>query len=87
MIAESMVIQLPIANRQMKHTDFHMGLEFECGMRRWRCTDLGTRTIIAICLEHDDDPSLYNGPPYAIAETVFDEYDLPGCHLSGQMPS
>ena len=63
----------------MQHTDFEIGLEFECGGRRWRCTDLGTRTVIAIPLEYPEDPSWYNGPPYAVAETVFDEYDLEGC--------
>ncbi len=63
----------------MQHTDFEIGFEFECGGRRWRCTDLGTRTVIAIPLEYPDDPSWYNGPPYAVAETVFDEYDLEGC--------
>jgi hypothetical protein len=29
--------------------------------------------------EHLDDPSWYNGPPYAVAECVFDEYDQEGC--------
>ena len=28
-----------------------------------------------------EDVSWYNGPPYAVAETVFDEYDLGGCQL------
>jgi len=63
----------------MQYTDFEIGLEFECGEKRWRCTDLGTRTVIAIALEYAEDPSWYNGPPYAVAETVFDEYDLEGC--------
>jgi len=27
----------------------------------------------------DDDPSWLNGPPHAVGEPVFDEYDLPGC--------
>ena len=26
-----------------------------------------------------DDPSWENGPPYAAAEVVFDEYDFPAC--------
>lgn len=32
----------------MKHADFHIGLEFvgSAGFR-WRCTDVGTRTILA----------------------------------------
>jgi hypothetical protein len=49
---------------------------------RWQAMALqwhGRRTVIAIPLEHDDDPSLYNGPPYAVPETVFDETDLVGC--------
>ncbi len=29
-----------------------------------------------------DDPSWLAGPPYAIVESVFDEYDLPGCSLT-----
>lgn len=63
----------------MQHLDFHIGIEFECGGRRWRCTDIGTRTVIAIPLEHPEDPSWYNGSPYAVTETVFDEDDLGGC--------
>jgi hypothetical protein len=27
----------------------------------------------------DSDPRRLNGPPYAVAEVVFDEYDLPAC--------
>ena len=54
----------------MRHEAFQIGLEFECGGQRWRCTDLGTRTVIAIALEHPEDPSWYNGPPYAVVETV-----------------
>lgn len=63
-------------------TDFTLGREFFCGGKRWRCTDIGTRTVIAIALDHDDDPSWYNGPPYAVAEQVFDEDDLAGCRFS-----
>lgn len=63
----------------MQHSDFKIGEEFFCGDRRWRCTDVGTRTIVAIALEHNDDPSWEYGPPYAIAELVFDENDLEAC--------
>jgi hypothetical protein len=86
----------------MTHADFEIGKTFICGGRRWRCTDIGTRTIIAICLEDTEivisslDPAIapttrtlsqaeaeaegwFHGPPYAVSETVFDEYDLPGC--------
>lgn len=67
----------------MRHGDFRIGLEFwNNGAQepaKWRCTDIGTRVIVAIRLDRDDDPSWYNGPPYALAEVVFDEYDMEAC--------
>jgi len=86
----------------MRRTDFRIGLEFWCGGQRWRCTDIGSRVIVAICLEpHEvvsverngdgprreerymtDDPSWFNGPPFAVEEHVFDEYSLEGCALT-----
>lgn len=66
----------------MKHADFHIGLEFVASAGfRWRCTDVGTRTILAIRLDRSD-PHWYQGPPYIAKEQVFDEHDLPHCHLS-----
>jgi hypothetical protein len=84
--------------------DFNIGREFWCGGKRWRCTDLGTRVVVAISLEpHEvvslgsdptdpakhiehqymtDDPAWFNGPPYAIAEYVFDEDSLEACSLT-----
>lgn len=60
--------------------EFSIGLEFWCGSKKWRCTDVGSRVIAAICVsDHVDDPSWLNGPPYACAELVFDEYDQGGC--------
>ena len=64
------------------YTTITIGLEFYAGGGKFRCTDKGTRTIVAIKLDHDDDPSWYNGPPYAVAETVFDEYDLEAVTLT-----
>ncbi len=64
----------------MRHQDFVIGTEFFTGSGRWRCTDIGTRVIVAIQL-NARDPSWYNGPPYAVAEMAFDEYDLEGCSL------
>ncbi len=63
---------------EMEHSDFRIGMEFLTGAGRWRVTDIGTRTIIAIKLDQSD-PSNYDGPPYAVVETVFDEYDFGGC--------
>ena len=62
----------------MKHSEFAIGCEFLTESGRWRCTDVGTRTIAAIRLNLDHDPSWYNGPPYGVVEHVFDEYDIEG---------
>jgi len=35
----------------MTHAEFAIGGTFTCGGKRWRCTDIGTRVIVAICLE------------------------------------
>jgi len=62
----------------MKHADFQVGMEFSTATGRWRVTDIGKRTIIAIKLDQSD-PRNYIGPPYSIIESVFDEYDFAGC--------
>jgi hypothetical protein len=66
----------------MKPSDFHIGLEFlgPAGFR-WRCTDVGTRTVVAVQLDHDD-PDWYRGPPYIVQEVVFDEHETGRCHLT-----
>lgn len=73
----------------MKHADFKIGLEFttDLGERRWRCTDVGTRTIACIRLVPGQDKSWYNGPPYAVLEQVFDEYDFDGCEVAPDQPA
>jgi hypothetical protein len=63
----------------MKHSDFKAGLEFLTAAGRWRCTDVGTRTVAAIRLDLDHDPSWYGGPPYPVVEYVFDEYGIEDC--------
>jgi hypothetical protein len=84
----------------MKLNEFGVGLEFWCAGKRWRCTDVGSRVVVAICLEpHEivrltagagtssgalergvtNDRNWFNGPPFAIEESVFDEHDLPAC--------
>ena len=65
--------------------------------RQWRCTDIGTRTIVAIRIDRVEVASSapewrrilscaeaeaegwFNGPPYAVSESVFDENDIEGC--------
>jgi len=66
----------------MRHSDFKIGIEFLTGVGRWRCTDVGTRTITAIRLDLDHDPRWYNGPPYAVVESVFDEDGIEDCELA-----
>lgn len=83
----------------MRHEDFTIGETFWTAAGPYRCTDVGTRTIVAVPLGPRvivqresvgdeqrsttvvvDDPSWVNGPPYAVAEVVFDENDLAGCY-------
>ncbi|WP_216644621.1 hypothetical protein [Candidatus Thiodictyon syntrophicum] len=61
-------------------TDFSIGCEFWTATGRWRCTDIGTRTLCAIKL--DGDPRNWVGPPYSAAESVFDECDMGGLYTS-----
>src|SRR3954451_5459847 len=78
----------------MEHFEFVIGEAFTTGHGLWRCTDVGTRTVVAIRIDSAEvvsvlggrethsvvdprrDPSWLNGPPYALAETVCDEYDF-----------
>jgi hypothetical protein len=69
----------------MKHSDFKIGMEFLTATGRWRCTDVGSRTIAAIRLDLDHDPAWYNGPPYAVVEVVFDEDGTEGCDPAPQV--
>lgn len=81
----------------MEHAEFRIGTLFWCGDRLWRCTDIGSRVIVAIRLDavklggsapdagriltqaEAEAEGWFNGPPYAVAELVFDAYDLEGC--------
>ena len=83
----------------MKHAEFVIGKEFVTATGRWRCTDVGSRVIVAISLEPrqmvrqerdghgivredrfvSNDPGDLAGPPFAVAEFVFDEYSIEGC--------
>ena len=81
----------------MQPSEFTVGGTFWCSARQWRCTDIGTRTIIAIRIDsinvgssapdrrrtlsrnEAEAEGWFNGPPYAVVESVFDEDDLAGC--------
>ena len=58
----------------LEQGDFQIGTEFWTETGRWLCTDVGARTICAIKLE--GDPRDWDGPPYMVAESVFDEHDF-----------
>jgi hypothetical protein len=42
--------------------EFYLGQEFWCGGKRWRCTDIGSRVVVAISLEPQDVVSLELDP-------------------------
>lgn len=46
----------------MTHKDFHIGLEFWCCEKRWRCSDVGSRVVIAISLEEHEVVSSERDP-------------------------
>jgi hypothetical protein len=88
----------------MDHSDFTIGGTFWCGEQQWRCTSIGTRTIVAIRIDSVEVESTepasrrmlyhsgaaaegrFNGPPYAVTEIVFDEYDQEACSLEPDQP-
>jgi len=68
----------------MKHADFYIGMEFVSSAgARWRCTDVGRRTILAIRLDRDN-PDWYQGPPYIADEVAFDELEIQCCHITNE---
>jgi hypothetical protein len=65
----------------MMFRDFALGQSFWTLSGEWICTDIGTRVIVGIEAKRDD-PLWNQGPPYAMAETVFDEDDQTVCFTS-----
>ena len=63
----------------MKVSDFKIGLEFWMSGKQYRCTDVGSRVIVAIHLDPDKDLSWFKGPTYAVVEKVIDENDMSAC--------
>jgi len=61
----------------MEHHESVIGELFWTDAGQFLCTDIGARVIVAVMM--CDDPSWLNRPPYAVAEIVFDEDDLPAC--------
>jgi len=68
------------SNETFAHSDFRIGTEFYTEAGPWRCTDVGTRTIVAVKIT-DGYPSPQDPPPFSnAAEMVFDEYDFDGLY-------
>jgi hypothetical protein len=61
----------------VEHFDFRIGEHFWTTRGEFRCTDVGTRTIVAVKIEVEviADPTWLKRPPYAAAE-----YDLETCY-------
>lgn len=66
----------------MRLSEFSIGNFFYSNGSRWQCTDIGTRVVIAIRIANDTDTILIDGPPYSLAEFVFDENDLKECSIT-----
>ena len=72
-----------------------IGMKFWMSGKQYQVTDVGSRTIAAICIDCPEryrpasgtfigaqlDASWFNGPPYAVVEHVMDENDLQVCYL------
>lgn len=86
----------------MKHEEFKIGEGFAIDGRAFVCTDIGTRTIVAIPTrakvggagesnELSEAETLkdgwLNGPPYAVQEIVIDENDMPACEPAAALVS
>ncbi len=80
-------------------SDFSIGVFFRCADELWRCTDIGTRTVVAVQWTNvylrkrsavsgkeyallgpfdlrKEQQDWTKGPPYLLAEEVFDETDF-----------
>ena len=69
----------------MRHEEFRIGMECWCGGRQWRCTDVGTRVVVGVCLDpyevvtgtHEVGTSATT-----VLEEIFDEHSIDGCRVS-----
>ncbi|WP_213766934.1 hypothetical protein [Caballeronia sp. dw_19] len=67
-------------NDAYEFAEIEIGTEFwTTATYKWRCTDKGTRVIVAVRIV-DGYPAPHHHPPFADAvEHVFDEYAIGGC--------
>jgi hypothetical protein len=65
----------------MNHSEFKIGENFfaQAGFE-WQCTDIGTRTILAVLVNPEPFHEFIKGPPYISNEKVFDENEIKNCY-------
>ncbi|WP_152670274.1 hypothetical protein [Lysobacter capsici] len=69
----------------MKIEDFDLGTIFYTVTgQRWRCTDVGRRSILAIELTEELDEAWTVGPPYVVPEVPFDEIQISSAFRTGE---
>lgn len=54
------------ATSKLRHCDFQIGTEFYTETGKWRCTDVGTRVIVAISLEPRDTSGFAGSRPIVL---------------------
>lgn len=69
----------------MKIEDFDLGtIFFSATGQRWRCTDIGRRSILAIELSEGLEEAWTIGPPYVVPEVPFDEIGITAAFRSAE---
>lgn len=56
-------------------------MEFWTDTGKWLCTDVGTRTVVAVPQDSRDGGMAF-GPPYPVPESLFNEEALQACSLT-----
>lgn len=82
------------AGVNMKHSDFVKGTWFRDGDRLYLCTDVGSRTIVAILRGFLGDTSAWGKREFKVlnaslamaTEQVFDESDIEACQPAKPAP-
>lgn len=65
----------------MNIREFIIGDYFYYNNGKYKCTDIGTRTISAIKILGDENTSIYQGPPYKVTEILFNLDEIKLCKL------
>lgn len=63
----------------MDHSEFQIGLEFWCSSRQWRCTDVGSRVVVAIRVDSAEITRVGDGVPHETRTLTRSEAEAEGC--------